>query len=542
MPAFVQIPPQSTGKRLATESRKEIYFDNLTGTLPKGFTLTGATSGASGVITSVITEGFGTGAGEIYLKDFTGTFVDNEDLQVSGQTVATVDLASQDAPQQIEFEMQKIVISDPENPEFNQRIDRFGATVNTFTDGSPIFGPFGTLTTGEPQVVKFYRFAMDNVDVLWNTVTAGAGATSWDSTTTTSKLDVGTASGDFVSRTTNYRHPYIPAVGLNIEWSAQFGDSGKTGLRRRMGYFNDNDGIYFEENDGEFFIVLRSSSSGSVVEERIHQADWNRDRADGSDTIGFNLDPTKGNIYWIDMQWLGAGRVRFGVVEPEGERLVLHEFDNANKNAVFPYMKTATLPIRMEQENTGLTISASEMRIACAAVRHTSSSVVNGDQFSHVTPSTTITNTDGEIPILTTRPLTSFNGTPNTGIFKGLSVDFASTTSDSVKVIWRLRFDPTGVAINDGSWADVVTGTSFMEINESATTFIAPATLALNSFIACPNECRNVKFDDDRQLHTYESQVAADGTTQPNIIMTAQVVGTGSADVMLAVNWEEFKV
>jgi hypothetical protein len=41
---FVQVPPQSTGKRVATVARSEIVYDNLTAPISVRDVITGATS------------------------------------------------------------------------------------------------------------------------------------------------------------------------------------------------------------------------------------------------------------------------------------------------------------------------------------------------------------------------------------------------------------------------------------------------------------------------------------------------------------------
>jgi len=56
----------------------------------------------------------------------------------------------------------------------------------------------------------------------------------------------------------------------------------KTGLRQRVGYFGANNGVYFEQTNGTKNMVIRSSSSGILVEERIAQADWNTDKLNGA--------------------------------------------------------------------------------------------------------------------------------------------------------------------------------------------------------------------------------------------------------------------
>lgn len=534
--SFVQVPPQSTGKKLLTEYRKELYFDNQIDNMFIGDVITGETSGATGKISGIITEGFSSNTGELYLKEFTGTFLDNENIQISGLNVATVNLLA--GPQQ-EFDLQKIVISDANNPEFNQRIDRFGATVNTFTDGSPIFGPFGTLTVGEPQIIKFYRFANDNVDVLWHNNTSGGGTITWEGQKTACLMSTGTANGDIAQRTTNYYHPYIPGVGHLVEFTMQSGDLGKANLRRRWGYFDDENGAFFELEGTTLYVVLRSNVSGTIVDTRISQNQWNINQADGSDNINFSLDVTKANMYWIDLQWHGAGRVRFGVYEPEGTRIPLHVFKFANSTDLYPYMRTAALPLRFEQVNTGTTISTSQMRFTSAVVKHTSHALINGDKFAHRSQVISISDTDGEVPIVSFRPKTTYNGYANRGQFKGLS--FETVNLGSVPVLWRLRFAPYGGSLANSNFTSKGTN-SITELDVSANSVITAATVSLLKTFTLPNSVNTIYDRDGRELHTFEINLGADGITQPIVTLTAQAIKTGNTEVVAAVNWEEYKL
>ena len=93
---------------------------------------------------------------------------------------------------------------------------------------------------------------------------------------------------------------------------------------------------------------------------------WNYDKVDGSGASGMVLDPTKCQIFEIDFQWLGVGRVRFSVFN-EDEIVVLHEDFHANVEAV-PYMKTPTLPVRYEIRNTAESASSSSIKEICSSV------------------------------------------------------------------------------------------------------------------------------------------------------------------------------
>ena len=60
--SYVAVPPQSTGKKIATELRTEIKFDNeQNGGFTVGDTITGVSSNTTGVIAA--------NEGELYLKN-----------------------------------------------------------------------------------------------------------------------------------------------------------------------------------------------------------------------------------------------------------------------------------------------------------------------------------------------------------------------------------------------------------------------------------------------------------------------------------------
>jgi len=288
---------------------------------------------------------------------------------------------------------------------------------------------------GENQTIKDYRFAYDKRDDDFYDQTSGSGTITYESVTGASLLSTSTASGDLAKRTSHYYHPYAPGIGHFIEMTVRSGDNGKVGVRRRWGYFDDENGVFFELNGTDLFLVLRSNTTGTVTDTRIPQSQWNKDPLDGSDNIGFNLFPDRANIYFIDMQWLGAGRVRFGVVEPEGAKLTAHIIENANDTVIFPYMRTATLPLRVEQENIDTASSSSEFRFVCAAVKHSSKVSIQGEKQSRDSGLKTIDSVDGEVPLISFRPKQTLNGLTNRSIMK--FVEATATNVSSAAFNWE---------------------------------------------------------------------------------------------------------
>lgn len=106
-------------------------------------------------------------------------------------------------------------------------------------------------------------------------------------------------------------------------------------------------GVFAADADYEASLVVRSSTSGSVSDANAKlQSEWSIDKFDGHGPSETRLDFTKVQIMVIDLQWLGAGRVRVGF-DIGGRIFYAHEFNQANVGSV-PYMQSANLPIRHE--------------------------------------------------------------------------------------------------------------------------------------------------------------------------------------------------
>ena len=135
-------------------------------------------------------------------------------------------------------------------------------------------------------------------------------------------------------------------------------------LEQRIGMFDANNGIFFEDYGTGYRIVRRTYVTGSAVDTDINQASWNGDKLDGTGASGYTLDPTNANILFMDLEWLGVGAVRVGFVI-DGKFIVAHTFYNANSLDTV-YMQTANLPIRYEIEATGTLTGAAVLQQICS--------------------------------------------------------------------------------------------------------------------------------------------------------------------------------
>jgi hypothetical protein len=261
---------------------------------------------------------------------------------------------------------QVVHLADPASPDNIQAIDNRGAAAVRFSEGQPILSGFGSLKNTQQRALGVYEASLDTYDALFTVEEVTGGVNTYDAIGSSNSLSVTGSVGSRVTRTTNRYHYYNPGTSNLINQTIACGDTGKTGNARRWGAYDNNDGLYFELDGAELGVVIRSSTTGSVVHNRVARQDWNGDKLDGTGRSGHNIDLTKINLYWIDYQWLGAGRVRFGIYEPSGARLVCHSYSNAGAFNL-PYMRTGTLPLRTENINTGTTGAASELREVCMA-------------------------------------------------------------------------------------------------------------------------------------------------------------------------------
>lgn len=251
-------------------------------------------------------------------------------------------------------------VSSGDNAENTLSVDNRGAAQVRFTEGQGILTAYGSLKTESERQLGVYESSLDSYDDLFSVLTVSGGTSVYDPVKSSTVLTTNTTNGSRVVRTTNRYHYYLPGSSNLARLSVALGDTGKAGNSRRWGVYDDNDGIYFELSGTTLDVKIRSSTSGSVVNTSVPRAAWT-DKLDGTGLSGFNLDLTKVNNYWADYTFSGAGRVRFGVYEPNGARLVAYTILVGNASP-FPLIRTGTLPFRIENINTSATGSSSELR------------------------------------------------------------------------------------------------------------------------------------------------------------------------------------
>lgn len=293
--------------------------------------------------------------------------------------------------------------------------------------------------------------------------TANGGSITFDQNQAMAILATTSATNSVAIHQTKFYHHYQPGKSQLIYSSFHFRAPHRN-VTKRTGYFDDRDGIYFEQvgsdtADGTTVStttqtlnwVIRSYTSGSPDESnyvttingdpytykrRVPQSEWNVDKCDGTGASGFNLDITKTQLCWIDFQWLGVGRVRCGFVH-NGALITAHEYYHSN---ILPtvYMANPNLPVRCEIRNTGTTPGGA-MDQVCASVMSEGGYVESGIDWSiYTTARTTPTPGQTRFPLVAIRLKNTFNSYPNRLSVRPLSLGLYAKTESIVYEVCKL--------------------------------------------------------------------------------------------------------
>lgn len=251
---------------------------------------------------------------------------------------------------------------------------------------------FTRLRTADSRLLFESRYMYgEGTSTEFNDLLSGSGALLADQPRNCYLANVGTESGARVVRQSKQYHPYIPGTSNNSFMTFTM-NAPKANLVQAVGLFDDYNGFILRNVSGVNEVVIRKNGVDSQIAQ---QSNWNVDRLDGSRSIhnpsGETLDMSKSQILTIDYQWMGFGRVRFGLVM-NGVVRIVHQFNHANVITEV-YMNQPSLPNRWEIYNIGTTNSTSSLMMVCAAVYCEGSDAETGFSRSVSTDGTTISLT-----------------------------------------------------------------------------------------------------------------------------------------------------
>jgi hypothetical protein len=243
--------------------------------------------------------------------------------------------------------------------------DKYGNLIGSANPTGMAVDAFGRARVSQPFTLfdSAHRYR-DNGK--FNTSNSATGATvAHNANAGLIECTLDTTSGSFIKRESTRVFSYQPGKSLLLLDTFVCAPS-KENLRQRFGYFNEQNGIFLQVNGSEISFIERSNVTGSIVETKIVQSEWDIDKLDGTGSSKKTLNISKAQILFIDVEWLGLGTVRCGFVI-DGQFIHCHSFHHANI-IESTYITTATLPVRSEIENIGVTESNSTSKLVCSTV------------------------------------------------------------------------------------------------------------------------------------------------------------------------------
>lgn len=390
---------------------------------------------------------------------------------------------------------------------------------NTVLDGAST-DAFGRLRVSDAYTLFDSQLQNDKAPALWAESVVGTGASSTHLPNEAAvRMRVGTAVGEKVIRQSRIFTRYQPGKSHLVLMTGIMGTP-KAGVRQRIGYFDDTNGLFFECKNGTLSIVKRTSTSGSPVDIGVSQSNWNIDKLDGNGKSRIALDITKTLIFIIDFQWLGVGRVRMGFVI-NGDIIYCHEFLHANAMTEV-YISHANLPCRYEIENIAASASYTDMKQICANVSSEGGFDPRGYlRHDGLTTPKNIGTT--MIPIFSVRPKALYKGT----WFEPTNYQFINTSNSFV--YYQVLLSPT---LTGANWRDAQS-TNFSEVDSSATTFTGGVVL----FGGYLNSKDNYISDLTNNIPVIGTNL--DGS-RDHITVAMQSI-SGSANVLCSINWKEVR-
>jgi len=403
-------------------------------------------------------------------------------------------------------------------------LNRFPVSINS--------DAFGRTRVSNPLTLfdSSHRYRDNN---LWESLIVGTGSTvGFVTTQGLINIGIGTTVGCSVIRETTKTFSYQPGKSLLV-LNTFVMNSPKENLRQRVGYFGADNGIYLEVagiGSTSVGFVERSLSTGT--ETRVPQTEWNIDKLDGTGVSGITLDISKAQIFWMDIEWLGLGTVRVGFVI-DGKFVHAHSFHHANL-IQSTYMTTASLPLRYEISNTGITTSSSLLKQVCSSVVSEGGYELRGLQQAVQTPITApidLPSPAGTFyPVLSIRLKSSPNRLDAIVILTALSL---MGTGNGPQYNWQMRASAT---TSGGTWVSAGPDSAIEYKIDGGT--VSGGRVLASGFFSSANQ--SVGTVDILKEALFKFQLERNGLTGTPYELTLVVASdTAGADVFASLDWEE---
>ena len=408
---------------------------------------------------------------------------------------------------------------------------------------------FGKLRVTNPTTLLDIRFPGQNTgssDFLKNNLQITSESNgSYTGSYINSKLLISASGiGYYISQSRNYC-TYQPGKSLLIMQSGILypGDNAYT---TRIGYFDNvtplsstlivKNGLFFQHIGGNYSVNITNNQTTIS----IPQTSWNIDKMDGAGQSGLNLDFTKTQLFMIDVEWLGVGRIRFGLYA-YGRIQYCHQVININILTA-PYTASINLPVCYSINNSGSGGPANNFTQICSTVISEGGYTPFGRPFSVSSGTTAISIAAGvEEPILFLRGNINLSNYYHQNILPKEATMICAATNDLIlfKLVLFLADTYTGT---QPTWANVNQNYSVSQYaGNLATGYNATNGIVLDQgYFYGRGTNTNAALSDI--FSTQVLQITSDINNVSDIlVLTATFcAGSGSSNVYGTLSWQEF--
>ena len=412
------------------------------------------------------------------------------------------------------------------------KMSRF-ENVSTKQQDSGDIDAFGRVRISEPFNTFDMQFTYDLEPLFFEETNTGSGDVTHVANSSAARFTTGgTTSGDGTKFQTGEYFRYQPGKSQFVVWTCILG-SKTSDVRKRIGLFDDDNGLFFEQDGSNLKVVKRTKTSGSVVDNAVNQSSWNLDVLDGSGASGIILDESKDNIYIIDFQWLGAGRIRYGF-DFGGQITYVHEIKFANTETV-PFFVTGDLPFRAEIFNTATAAGTTTYDLTCMAILSEGGFNplgIPGSTQSIVLRNVTTAN--DPLPIISIRPRTTFNSITYRGIVIPKAFEIMSEDA-SIRYEIVLNGSLTGA-----SFANVDTTNSGVQVDVAATAISGGLVIDSGFLTGARDKTESGHIGEDIMNKLFLSNDVA-GTTADILTISVSIINSAgtASDCGGSFSWKE---
>lgn len=347
---------------------------------------------------------------------------------------------------------------------------------------------YGELLVVQPTPVIKVQFVYNLNTRYSTTVTTGSGSFVAENALLT--VQTGAAINSSATLMTNAYLTYQPGQGFFSIFPTLF-SQGVAGSTQLSGIGNTTDGFFFGYNGTSFGILHRNNS----VDTWIPQASWNKDNCLGGggsgNPSGVTLDPTMGNIYKVQFQWLGFGAINFFLSSPVNDTMIfLHQIQYPNANTTLSLTNPnlqGMLQVANTTNSTNIFLKNGFLSGFIEGVFNKAINIRNSIATTKAIPISVITN------LLTIRNNATYQSKTNHSCVYPDEISFFNSNSTNANyVLCTLYLNPT--VAGTPSFTNINASTSMVSYDTAGTTL--SDGYALFSFYLQPKEAFSFNLSD----------------------------------------------